>query len=510
MVLDTDIESGLLFVQKRKGVVTCMELSILKNEEKRANFIMFLFYAAVPFVAFLYVFFFNGGSLRDSIALTMAAAGLLVRLFEKLLGKYAKYLYVSILPVCGAVTIVFGTPRGFGAMVEAYFLILFLAVSYYDLSVIWVYTIVLIVSNVAAMVLFPASYMIMYTFPIWIFIMMVYTLAVLAAVMIITRARSLFMDVEKKDGEVQGLLANVRRAFTGLQESADSIHTSLSGFKQSTQDIAASAEEISDSSKRQIGEVNGSIEIFNNLNDKIQASEKQVMVTMDNMNRLKEKNDEGIASISELSEKFAENIKATKEAADGVAVLSQKSTLIAGIVDSINQIAKQTNLLALNAAIEAARAGEAGKGFAVVADEINGLSTESANATKEIDAILKDIMATVEETDEIMDKNGVIVKESSERLNDTVKIFETMIHSSDEALSIIENLKIELTGMVDIKDALMKSMDSLEGTSQKSAETTNEISRATEEQVNGVESILKSLESVQGGIERLAEILEAK
>ncbi len=491
-------------------MVTCMELSILKNEEKRTNFIMFLFYAAVPFVAFLYVLFFNGGSVRDSIALTMAASGLMIKLFERILGKYAKYLYVSILPVCGAVTIVFGTPRGFGAMVEAYFLILFLAVSYYDLSVIWVYTVVLLASNAIAMICFPAAYLVMYTLPIWIFIVMVYTLAVLAAVMIITRARSLFMDVEKKDNEVQGLLANVRQAFTGLQESADSIHASLSGFKQSTQDIAASAEEISDSSKQQIGEVNGSIEIFNNLNDKIQGSETQVLATIDNMNRLKEKNDEGIASISELSEKFTENIKATQEAADGVAVLSQKSTLIGGIVDSINQIAKQTNLLALNAAIEAARAGEAGKGFAVVADEINGLSTESANATKEIDTILKDIMATVEETDRIMDRNGVIVKESSERLNDTVKIFETMIHSSDEALSIIGELKQELTCMVEIKDALMKSMDSLEENSQKSGETTNEISRATEEQVSGVESILKSLESVQAGIERLAGVLEAE
>lgn len=270
-------------------MVTCMELSILKNEEKRTNFIMFLFYAAVPFVAFLYVLFFNGGSVRDSIALTMAASGLMIKLFERILGKYAKYLYVSILPVCGAVTIVFGTPRGFGAMVEAYFLILFLAVSYYDLSVIWVYTVVLLASNAIAMICFPAAYLVMYTLPIWIFIVMVYTLAVLAAVMIITRARSLFMDVEKKDNEVQGLLANVRQAFTGLQESADSIHASLSGFKQSTQDIAASAEEISDSSKQQIGEVNGSIEIFNNLNDKIQGSEKQVLATMDNMNRLKEK-----------------------------------------------------------------------------------------------------------------------------------------------------------------------------------------------------------------------------
>ena len=491
-------------------MVTSMELEILKNEEKRTNFIMFLFYAAVPIVAFLYVLLFNGGAARDSIVLIMVAANLLIKVFEKNLGKYAKYLYVSILPVGGAITIVFGTPAAFGAMVEAYFLILFMAVSYYDLSVVKVYTIVVVAVNAAAMLVFPSAYRAMYTFPIWIFILMVYTLAVVAAVLIILRTRSLFLDVEKKESEVERLLGNVRQAFTGLEESADRIHVSLSGFKQSTQDIAASTEEISSSSEKQIGEVNGSIEIFNTLNDKIQISEQQVMITMNNMDQLKEKNDEGIASISELSNKFSENIKATQEAADGVATLSQKSTLIAGIVDSINQIAKQTNLLAQNAAIEAARAGEAGKGFAVVADEINGLSMESANATKEIDTILKDIMETVEETNQIMNKNSVLVKESSEKLDDTVKIFETMIDSSEEVLSVIADLKKELISIVDIKDSLLESMNRLEQTSQKSAETTTEISMATEEQVTGVESILHSLETVQGGIERLAEILESE
>ena len=116
-----------------------MNPEILKNEEKRMNFIMFLFYAAIPLVAFLYVLFFNGGSMRDSIALIMVLIGVLVKIFEKPLGRYAKYLYVSILPVIGAVTIIVGTPAGFGAMVEAYFLILFLSVAYYDLSVIKVY-----------------------------------------------------------------------------------------------------------------------------------------------------------------------------------------------------------------------------------------------------------------------------------------------------------------------------------------------------------------------------------
>lgn len=113
-----------------------LELAILKNEEKRTNFIMFLFYAVIPIVAFLYVLIFNGGAARDAIVLTMIVANIIIKALEKILGKYAKYLYVSILPVCGALTIVFGTPAAFGAMVEAYFLMMILAVPYYDLSVV--------------------------------------------------------------------------------------------------------------------------------------------------------------------------------------------------------------------------------------------------------------------------------------------------------------------------------------------------------------------------------------
>ena len=109
-----------------------MDLQIIKNEEKRMNFVMFLFLAVIPIVAFVYVLLFNGADFkRDSLALLMVLANLLVRLFQKQLGKYAKYFYIAILPVIGSIVIAFGTPRCYGAMVEAYFLVLFLAVPYY-------------------------------------------------------------------------------------------------------------------------------------------------------------------------------------------------------------------------------------------------------------------------------------------------------------------------------------------------------------------------------------------
>lgn len=484
-----------------------MELEILKNEEKRMNMILFLFLLVIPVVAFFYVLLFNGGAGRDAIVLGMVAASVLIKLFEKKLGSYAKYLYISVLPVFGAVTIVAGTPGAFGAMVEAYFLVLFLAIPYYDLSVIKVCTAVTVAVNAVALVIFRQAYLCMYTLSIWVFIIMVYVLAIAAAVFIVFRARSLFMTVEQKEGEVETLLDSIRGAFEGLQESSQSIYDSLHSFEQSSSEIAASTEEISASVEQQIEQVEGSIQIFNDLDSRIGDSETRVLQTVENVKQLEEKNNEGIVAIEELSRKFSENIKATQVASEGMTALEQKSSSIGEIIDSISQIAKQTNLLALNAAIEAARAGEAGKGFAVVADEINELSSESATATQKIDAILKDIIATIGDTNKVIDRNTVIVRESNEKLDDTVKIFDTMLKSSEQVIQETDRLKDVLGGIMEIKERLQEAMQQVERISQVSVQGTTEISSSTEEQVTGVETILTSMAKVQSGIDRLAEIL---
>jgi len=113
-----------------------------------------------------------------------------------------------------------------------------------------------------------------------------------------------------------------------------------------------------------------------------------------------------------------------------------------------------------------------------------------------LDAILQDVISSVEEIKKVMDNNNVIAKESNEKLDDTVEIFKTMLASSQKVINVTNLLKEELVHIVMIKDRLLQAMESVEDISEKAVQNTTEISASTEEQAAGIEDILKFMENV--------------
>lgn len=490
-----------------------MQEQTIGKEERLINNIMFGYNLCVAFAGFVFVMLFLHGGVREVTVLSVCAAALLTKFFEKSLGSKAKYIYACIMPVFGAITTAVcstSSSESYVCITHCYFVTTVLLVPYYEQKIIRVNTIVTLLINAILMIAFPAGFLKLHNIIGWIFIGIVYVILFAACSFITYRAKVLFGIIEDKGKESDDVLANVQQAFDELQTASSTIFNSLQEFEGNTEEIAASTHRIKDSADGQIGEVESSLSIFSELNDKILRSEERISQTVETMRVLRAKNDEGIAAISVLSQKFEENIQATQDAADGVTELSNKSSSIGGIIESIRQIAQQTNLLALNAAIEAARAGDAGRGFAVVADEINSLSAESTDATGKIDTILKDIIETVEDTHKIMDQNNEIVNASSSQLGDTVKIFETMLGSSEEVIAVTELLKSELEDIIAIKDQLLNAMERVEDTSKNSVVTTEGISAATEEQVAGLDSIVKSMQSMQMSMERLSQVLHKK
>jgi methyl-accepting chemotaxis protein len=105
---------------------------------------------------------------------------------------------------------------------------------------------------------------------------------------------------------------------------------------------------------------------------------------------------------------------------------------ISTIIGVIDEIAFQTNLLALNAGVEAARAGEAGRGFAVVASEVRALAQRSADAAKEIKALISASTQNVNEGVGLVRRTGGAISEISDQVSAIDSLVAEIAASAEE------------------------------------------------------------------------------
>ena len=117
--------------------------------------------------------------------------------------------------------------------------------------------------------------------------------------------------------------------------------------------------------------------------------------------------------------------------------LGESSQEIGEITELISDITEQTNVLALNAAIQAASAGEAGRGFSVVAEEVQRLAERSADATRQIAALVKTIQTDTQDAVGAMERSTQGVVEGT-RLSD----------AAGTALTEIDKITRQLTDLV--------------------------------------------------------------
>ena len=152
--------------------------------------------------------------------------------------------------------------------------------------------------------------------------------------------------------------------------------------------------------------------------------------------------------------------------------LGESSQEIGEIVDLISDITEQTNVLALNAAIQAASAGEAGRGFSVVAEEVQRLAERSAEATKQIGALVKTIQSDTYDAVAAMEKSTVGVVEGAKLSDVAGQSLKEIEEVSNELARLINSISVttqvqtDMVGEVSsvMQDVLVITQQTTEGT----------------------------------------------
>lgn len=190
---------------------------------------------------------------------------------------------------------------------------------------------------------------------------------------------------------IRSMLATLFRTSNSMTDAATELNTQLTAATQSAGLQLKNTNDI----KSSVLQLQNLLAEVSNTTDK--AASKTADVSADATTG-RELLDKTVNKIEHLSANVA-------KAAATITRLEQQTESIAGLTETIKEIADQTNLLALNAAIEAARAGEAGRGFAVVADEVRGLSQKTQSATLEIDSTISEVVSNIHSVVETMNVN---------------------------------------------------------------------------------------------------------
>ncbi|HET7774207.1 MAG TPA: methyl-accepting chemotaxis protein [Burkholderiaceae bacterium] len=157
-------------------------------------------------------------------------------------------------------------------------------------------------------------------------------------------------------------------------------------------------------------------------------------------------NADSASSVSNLAGQAAEvasrGARAVGEVVQTMQDIQGASRRITDIIGTIDSIAFQTNILALNAAVEAARAGEQGRGFAVVATEVRTLAQRSAQAAREIKALIEASVQSVDTGSTLVHGAGKTMDELHQSVQRVRMLVEEVTTASAEQAAGIDQVNI--------------------------------------------------------------------
>jgi len=256
--------------------------------------------------------------------------------------------------------------------------------------------------------------------------------------------RELVTTINDTAIKLDGATRQTQALSTHLAKASSAQSKQIGSASESIAAMAASTEEVSGNAERSADVARHSVDIAHKGGDAVRR-------TIDGMNAIRE-------NIQETSKRIKR--------------LGESSQEIGNIVELINDIAEQTNILALNASIQASMAGEAGRGFAVVADEVQRLAERAANATKQIEVLVRTIQADTNEAVVSMERTTTDVVGGALLAENAGAALEEIEQVSNQIASLVQNISASARQQATSSQSISRNMQVLREISSQTSEST--------------------------------------
>ncbi len=257
--------------------------------------------------------------------------------------------------------------------------------------------------------------------------------------------RELVVTINDSAVKLDAATRQTQALSTHLAKASSAQSKQIGAASESIAAMAASTEEVSGNAERSSDVARHSVDIAHKGGDAVRR-------TIDGMNAIRE-------NIQETSKRIKR--------------LGESSQEIGNIVELINDIAEQTNILALNASIQASMAGEAGRGFAVVADEVQRLAERAANATKQIEVLVRTIQADTNEAVVSMERTTTDVVGGALLAENAGAALEEIEQVSNQIAGLVQNISASSRQQAGVSQSISRNMQVLREISSQTAESTS-------------------------------------